>query len=182
MLNFGWKNFFNALSGQAQYFQSILGRDYVIQRTGEKNNDTNYTFIGLDPITITGEWATSLGVPDGTPYDLGFVVGEVEGRSIPLAEVLYPDMPDLRRIVAERTSDDYYGRWFIPGWVPEGYTPGQQAQGQGGLQQGYSAPGAQAQPAPPVTPQQPAGEAAAGPTVNALDALKARVQGGTAAQ
>lgn len=186
ILNFGWKNFFNALSGQAAYYQTILGRDYVIKRTGEGNNDTNYTFIGLDPITITGEWATSLGVPEGTPYDLGFTVAQAEGRGIPLSELLYPDMPDLRKIVSERVSEDYYGRFFIPGWVPEGFTPGQQqgqAQGvQNGVQQGYTAPAGQpSQPAAPVTPQ-PTGDAPAGPAVSALDALRARVQGGAPAQ
>lgn len=189
ILNFGWKNFFNALSGQAQYYQTILGRDYVIQRTGEGNNDTNYTFIGLDPITITGEWATSLGVAEGTPYDMGYVVGEIEGRSIPLSEVLYPDMPDLRRIVAERTSDDYYGRWFIPGWVPEGFDPNAQKEGQqgvqSGVQQGYQPQQqtAPAQPQAPATPDSasaPTGES--GPSMSALDALRARVQGGAPAQ
>lgn len=196
VLNFGYKNFFNALSGQASYFGTILGRDYVIQRTGMENNDTNYTFIGLDPITIGGEWATSLGVPEGTPYDMGHPVTTVDDgkggqRSVPLAELLYPDMPDLRRIVADRTSEEYFGRWFIPGWNPKDYVPGQNAQqgAQGGVQQGYSAPpaGQPAQPATPVTPAPaatpaPAGEApaAAGPTTSALDALRARVQGAPA--
>lgn len=188
VLNFGWKNFFNPLSGQASYFKTILGRDYIVQRTGMGNNDTTYTFVGLDPITITGEWAQSLGVAEGTPYDLGLVVAEHEGRNIPLGELLYPDMPDLRKIVAERTSPDYFGRWFDPNWLPEGYVPGQQANGaqqgvQSGQQAGYQPPAGQpSQPATPVTPEPAApaanGEApASGPGPSALDALKARVTG-----
>ena len=191
VLNFGWKNFFNALNGQASYFKTVLGRDYVITRTGTDNNDTAYSFVGLDPIFITGEWAASLGVPENTPYDMGFVVAEDNGRSIPLGELLYPDMPDLRRIVSERTTDDYYGRWFVPGWLPEGFDAAAaaaqngQAQVQNGVQAGYqSTSGAPAQPSAPVTPQAPAaaaGEApAAGATMSALDALKARVTGAAA--
>lgn len=183
VLNFGWKNFFNALDGQAKYFGTILGRDYVVSRSGTGNNDTNYTFIGLDPITITGEWAQQLGVPEGTPYDMGHVVGEVEGRSIPLSEVLYPDMPDLRKIVAERTTDDYYGRWFVPGWLPEGFDPNKAQSGggavQGGIQTGYQ-PQPQQQQAP-VTPDAPAQQGSEMP-MSALDTLKARVQGGTKVQ
>lgn len=189
VLNFGWKNFFNALSGQASYHQTALGRDYVIKRTGTGNNDTNYTFIPLDPITMTGEWAQAMGVEEGTPYDLGLIIMQEEGtgRPIPLSEVLYPDMPDLRKIIAERVSDDYFGRWFVPGWLPEGFDPSQANNGggvQNGVQRGYTgtfAPqGGQAgaqqaqpqQPQQPVTPDQPSSSA---PPADALAALRARV-------
>jgi hypothetical protein len=197
LLNFGWKNFFNALSGQAQYFGTILGRDYVVQRSGMGNNDTNYTFIGLDPIKITGEWAASLGVPEGTDYDLGLPLMETEDgkgglRQIPLSEALYPTMPDLRKIIADRTADDYYGRWFVEGWNPEGYVPGQNAQqGVQGVQGGGYVP--PQQPSQPITPQPqqnastgagaPAGGApAGGPTPSVLESLRNRVSGGQAAQ
>lgn len=190
VLNFGYKNFFNGLAGQASYFQTVLGRDYVVRRTGMGNNDTTYSFVSLDPITITGEFAAAIGVPEGTPYDLGHTVATVDDgnggqRSVPLSEVLYPDMPDLRRIVAERTSEDYYGRWFIPGWTPKDYTPGQNTGGasqgvQSGVQQGYQTPSAPAgqptQPSTPVTPEAPAATSAA-PSSDMLAALKARVAG-----
>lgn len=194
VLNFGWKNFFNALNGQASYFQSVLGRDFLIQRTGTGNNDTNYTFIPLDPITMSGEWAQAAGVADGTPYDLGLTVAEDNGRPVPLMERLYPDMPDLRKIVVERTSEDYYGRWFKPGWVPEGFDPskvatnGQAPSGvqtgwapptggvqQQGQQQGYSAPPQQQAPVTPAPAAAPQGGA---PSADALEALRQRVTGG----
>lgn len=187
VLNFGWKNFFNALSGQASYFQTIMGRDYVVKRTGSGNNDTNYTFIPLDPIKIEGQMATDLGVNQGTPYDMGYIVGTVDGRDVPLSELLYPDMPDLRKIISERVSDDYFGRWFTPGWVPEGFDPsaqgntgGGQSQGvQGGVQSGYQPTGGVQQPPAPTTPApQQQGSAGGAATTSALDALKARVQSG----
>lgn len=192
VLNFGWKNFFNALSGQASYHQTALGRDYVIKRTGTGNNDTNYAFIPLDPITMTGEWAQAIGVAEGTPYDLGLIIMKEEGtgRPIPLSEVLYPDMPDLRKIIADRVTDDYFGRWFVPGWLPEGFDPstargtGAQSGVQNGVQSGYTGnytpqggQGQQAQPQQPqqpVTPDQPASSA---PQADALAALRARVTG-----
>lgn len=171
VMNLGWKNFFSPLNGQASYFQTVLGRDFFITRQGMGPNDTVYSFIPLDPIQMGGEWAQQAGVPEGTVYDLGMVVGQAEnGRPIPMMERLYPDMPDLRRIIAERTSDDFYGRFFIPGWLPKDYDPSksnagapqasgwaptggvqqgqmgnlQPGQQQGGVQQGYQ---------PPVTPQ-----------------------------
>lgn len=189
VLNFGWKNFFNALNGQAGFRGTALDRDYLIERSGTKNNDTTYAFIGMDPITISGEWAQQLGVPEGTPYDMGHVVGEVDGRPIPLSELIYPDMPDLRKIVAERTSEEFYGRWFIPGWVPEGFDPNEAKGGtQNGVQtgyQGYQPSGGvqtgQAPAAPAQAPQSPdsANEGSAGPAPSALEALKARVQSGS---
>jgi hypothetical protein len=193
VLNMGYKNFFNALSGQAGYFGTILDADYVVKRTGTET-DTNYTFVRLNPITMTGEWAQSLGVADGTPYHLGMVVAQEEGtgRPITLMERVYPDMPDLRKIVADRTNDEYYGRWFVQGWLPEGFDP-TKASGNGvsqnGVQGGYQPMGqyhqqqqpafsAPQQPAQPAVPQSPQ-SAPAGPGADALSALKARVTGQT---
>lgn len=189
VLNYGWKNFFNALSGQAQWNQTVMDRDYVIQRSGEKSNDTNYTFIPLDPITVPAE--NPWGLPAGAKYDLSTIIGQTEqGRPVPLVEAVYPDMPDLRRIIAEKTSDDYYGYYFVPGWVPEGFVEGQNGSasngggsnqiilpGGGGQQQGYQPPQAQPQQAP--NPAQPAPQAqASAPSGDALAALKDRVLGG----
>jgi hypothetical protein len=203
VLNFGLKNFYNGLNGQASYFKTVLGRDFFITRTGTGNNDTNYSFVPLDPIQMGGEWAQAAGVNDGTVYDLGMIVGEDNGRPVPMVERLYPDMPDLRRIIAAQTSDDYYGRWFVPGWLPEGFDPStapqqsgppQSFQGgfqptggvgqQSGPQQGYQPPQQQPQqPSQPVQPQPPANQGGGqAPDQSALDALRARVTGGAAPQ
>lgn len=203
VLNFGWKNFFNALNGQASWHQTCLDRDFVVKRSGEGANDTNYSFVALDPIILPAE--NPWGLPAGTKYDLGLTVGQDQqtGRPISLSEVLYPQMPDLRRIIAERTTDDYFGRWFIPGWLPKDFDPskvqgqGQQQTGgyqptggyiaptQGVQQNGGYVPPAQAQPQQPTAaPEQPQPQtAAAEPSADALASLKNRVlQGGGAAQ
>lgn len=196
--NQGWKNFFNALTGNASYFKSVLGRDFVVTRSGDGPNDTNYTFIPLDPIQMAGDWAAAAGVQEGTTYDLGMIVGQEEGtgRPIPMVERLYPDMPDLRRIIAERTTDDYYGRWFVPGWLPKDYDPSKNKgsssgppaqtgwaptggvnQQQGGAQQGYAPP---TQPQAPITPQPAQGGAQQGyqPPVQQQPAAQTQQQQG----
>lgn len=183
ILNFGWKNFFHALHGQATWNQTVLDRDYAIKRSGTGNNDTNYTFIPLDPIILPE--GNEYGLPAGTKYDLGMVVAQEEGtgRPQPLMEFLYPEMPDLRRIIRDRTTDEYYGRWFVPGWVPEGFDPsaaGQQgSMQQGSMQQGggYTPQGGQSVPSQPQTPTPQGGSAPAGPTENALAGLRERLMG-----
>lgn len=193
ILNFGWKNFFGNLAGQGQYFQTVMDSDYVITRTGEDNNDTNYSFVRLDPIYLPE--GNSFGLPAGTKYDLSLIVGQDEtGRQIPLREVVYPDMPDLRRIISEKTSDDYYGRYFVPGWLPKGFDPSKVQTGQQGVQNGVQQQGGyqpvqqggyqqvqpQQAPAPaqPTPPQQQAAE----PSQASLDALRNRVLGNTQPQ
>lgn len=191
ILNFGWKNFFNALAGQASYYKTVMGRDYVVKRTGTDNNDTNYAFIPLDPIMLGPD--NPWGVQGGTPYDLSLVIGEENGRPVTLLEKVYPDLPDLRKIVADRTSEDYYGRWFIPGWLPEGFDPNaqQNQSGQQGVQTGYMAgytpQGGQQQgqqqgyqpqqPQAPVTPDPQGQPQQTGPNPDALANLKARMTG-----
>lgn len=183
LLNFGYKNFFGALEGQASYRQTVLDRDYVVKRIGMLNNNTNYTFIPLDPIPLDPATAEALGQPAGTMYNLGAVIGKDGDRPVTMAEAFYPEMPDLRTIVAERVSDDYFGRWFIPGWLPEGFDPNQAAsnggQVSGGVQAGWKPPSGfqPQQPATPAAPQ-PSGGNTEGPTAEALKALRERVTGG----
>lgn len=188
ILNFGWKNFFNALAGQASYHKTVMGRDYVVSRTGTDNNDTTYAFIPLDPIVLGPD--NPWGVQGGTPYDLSLVLGEENGRPVTLLEKVYPDLPDLRKIVADRTSEEYYGRWFIPGWLPEGFDPNaQQNSGQQGVQTGYMGGytpqgGQQQGQQQGYQPQQPQAPATpdpqnqqTGPSADALQNLKNRMMG-----
>ena len=161
VMSMGWKNFFQPLEGQASYFNSLLDADWLITRTGTKNDDTSYAPIRVAEQVLSDD--NPWGLAAGTKYDL----------SIPgLMEKVYPDMPDLRKIITDRVNDDYYGRFFIPGWTPEGFQAGQQQGGQQATQTGQafmaSAPSAPAAPTPPQ------GEA---PTADALAALQARVTG-----
>jgi hypothetical protein len=191
VVNQGWKNFFGPLDGTSSYFGGVLGRDWLIQRQGTKADDTSYSFIGLDPQRIEGDFAEALGVAPGTNYDMGLVVQQQDGHAVPLMEVLYPDMPDLRRLVADRVSDNYIGRYFDPNWFPPDFDPSkapqQGQQGQQGVQNGYQPTGGiqnAGQPQQPQTPTAPAPQGAApgdGSTADNLAALRARIGGGQAA-
>lgn len=162
----GWRNFFQPLKAAAGYFQSLLDGDWLITRTGEKADDTSYA-----PIRVAEQFlpeGNPYGLPGGTKYDL----------AIPgLMEKVYPDMPDLRKTLVDRVSDETFGRWFIPGWLPEGFEEGQN---------GQSSSSAPAQPSPgmmmmsspsnqPTAPETPKSEE---PSNDALAALKNRVMGG----
>lgn len=182
VVNMGWKNFFGPLNGTASYYQSVLGRDFVIQRQGTGPDDTTYSFIALDATRIEGEFAEALGVADGAPYDMGLTIKtDEQGNNISLMEVLYPGMPDLRKIVSERVSESYYGRWFDPNWFPPDFDPSKAQQGaqQGQVQNGYTPTGGiqngqPSQPAAPVAPA-PQGQPGGGTSSDALAALRARV-------
>ncbi len=151
VMSMGWKNFFAPLNGQASYFGSLLESDYLITRTGTDNNDTNYAPVRIGTINLAE--GNEYGLPAG-PFDL---------RDPAVKAKAYPDMPDLRRVIAERVSDDYLGRWFIPGYTPA------DKQGAATAAPAAGAPTAGA----PATPDAPA--AAAEPTPDALAALQARM-------
>lgn len=157
VMNYGWRNFFGNLDGQARYFQTVLDTDYLVVRTGTQGGtDTNYTFVRLDPSPV-GE--NPWGLDPSAPYNLS---------DRDLMRVVYPEMPDLRKVIAEKTTDDYYGHWFTPGWAP---------QGQQGQQQAPQAPQGQQHPATQQQPQVPQTQQAASsePPSDALAALRARI-------
>lgn len=164
VMNMGWKNFFAGIAGQGAYFHTVLDSDFVITRTGS-DTDSTYTAVRIGPMPIPAEECEALGVPAGTLYDL---------RNRDLMKAYYPDLPDLRKIIAERVSDDYLGRWFIPGWAPpvDPNAPQQQ-------QQAPQAPGvpAGAPAGAPAAPVVPAGGGTAEAPNDALAALRARMVG-----
>lgn len=176
----GWKNFYQPLSGQAAYHTAnaqaqmqakgltggsgLLDSDWLITRTGSENNDTSYTPIRVGSVQIPAE--NPWGVPE-MPYDLSGILPD--GRT--LAEAVYGDeLPDLRRLISEKVSDEVFGYWFDPSWMPADFDPSKvQQQGQQKAQStGFVMGGGAA----PATPSQPAGEE---PSSNALEALKSRV-------
>ena len=153
VMSMGWRNFFSPLNGQAAYFGTLLESDYLITRTGTENNDTNYATVRIGPISLPED--NEYGLPVGTVYDLS----DPEFKA-----KVYPDMPDLRQIVADRVSDAYFGRWFTEGWAPP------EQQGQSGS--GSATPAASGAPA---APQTPTGTGSTEPAPDALAALQQRM-------
>ncbi len=161
VLSMGWKNFFQPLAGQAAYYNSLLDGDWLITRTGTDNNDTNYS-----PIRVAEQH-----MPEGNPY--GFPGGTKYDLALPgLMEKVYPDMPDLRTILAERVSDDYFGRFWVPGWLPEGFEEKSNGGQSQQAPQGGGAGMMMTNTPSPQAPQAPQGEA---PSSDALSALRDRV-------
>lgn len=91
VINMAYNNFFNALEGYSSIYGTVLDRDYLIKRTGG-GLDTQYQIVPLDPITLA----------DGRRFDL----------REPDLMARYQPLPDLEAIVTERSSDDYYARFF----------------------------------------------------------------------
>lgn len=159
VMNMGWKNFFAGLEGQGMYFGTILDADYLITRSGTDTSST-YSVVRVGEIML-GE-GNEYGLPAGTKYDL---------NNRDLMRAVYPNLPDLRKLIAHRVSEDYLGYWFLPNWAPP-EQPGQQQNG--APQQGQQiVMGTNVQ-----TPGAPAPVAGATPPSGAMEALKSRVLGG----
>lgn len=147
--NLGWKNFFGPLSGIAGYHGTVVDRDYLIQRSGMGQNDTNYTFVPMDPIQMG----------DGRVFDV---------RNPEIRAEHYGDRPDLRQIVAEVASDEFYDRFYRPtnGSAPVQAAPVQSVAGQSQIA------------LPTTTPAAPGGA----PNGDRLAALRDRITAAPAAE
>lgn len=159
-VNQGWKNFFAPLAGIAGRFHTVLDRDIYISREGTDAKTTVYNPISLDPIVFPAGHKFA-----GKTFDLR----DAEQRA-----EFYPDMPDLRKVIAEQASNEYYNRFFVPNdrlyGNGEGVTdvkPKAKAAANG------SAPAG-----PTSAPSAPSTEQAA-PSADRMAALKARISGGT---
>ncbi len=159
------KNFFQPLQAVAGYFGSLLDGDWLISRSGTKADDTTYSHIRVAEQFLPE--GNPFDLPGGTKYDLG-----IPG----LMEKVYPDMPDLRKFLVEKVSEDHFGRYFLPGWLPEGFEA--KAASQQGATSAPATAGAgmmmtsSPSAAPPSAPEPPKGEE---PSSAALDALKNRI-------
>lgn len=91
VINMAYNNFFSALDGYAGIYGTVLDRDYLIKRTGG-GLDTTYQIVPIDPITLS----------DGRRFDL----------REPDLMARYEPLPDLGAIVTERSSDEYFARFF----------------------------------------------------------------------
>lgn len=147
-INLGWSNFFQPLSAIGARFGTLLDRDYYIARSGE-GTDTSYAIIPNDPIN----WSKD----PSRVFDL---------RDPEIRKASYPDMPDLRQVVADTASDDLYNRVFIPEADQKpGATPEPQAKPATAAQQ----------KAEETAPAQPSGDEAT-PDGDRMAAIKARLQ------
>lgn len=165
----GWKNFFQVLQGQAQY-HGLMSQDWLISRTGTDNNDTSYAFIRIAEQNIPAENPWGL-----APQKYDLATPEV-------IQAVYPDMPDLRETLINRVSEETLGRYFVPGWVPEGWTPDQAKSGGGATVKTSPGTGMLMTSSPATAaPETPQSAPAAEPSSSALDALKNRVTQGAGA-
>ncbi len=147
-VNLGWQNFFQPLSGMGARYGTLLDRDYYIARTGE-GTDTAYSIIPNDPIPWSKDTSRT--------FDL---------RDPEIRAAEYPDLPNLRAIVAATASDDLFNRFFIP-----------EADQQGGAAPATKAPATPAQEQVAAkAPEAPTSDQAT-PGADRMAAIKERVMG-----
>lgn len=106
VVNMAYKNFFALLDGAGSRNGTILDRDYFIKRTGATMNDTSYAILPEDKITTTVD-------DEQVPFDLRD--DALMARYLPeAAEVGYAQASTnaIGEILSDRTSDDFYGRFF----------------------------------------------------------------------
>jgi len=161
-INQGWKNFFALLSGHAGHFKTVLDRDYWITREGMGQDDTVYTITPADSITFPADHPKF----PGQKFDLRDAAQRAE---------FYPDMPDLRKIVAEQASNEFFNRFFVP--EDRLYGDGSKGPEFGTKKAPAGSPAAGGPPTPGNAPATPKTEASA-PNMEALAALKSRITGG----
>jgi hypothetical protein len=94
VVNMAWKNFFSIMKGFAEYYGTVLDRDYHIKRTGD-DQSTTYQIVPLDPLIMDDK---------GTKFDL---------RDPQFASRYETDL-DLEKVIAERADDEFYARFFDP--------------------------------------------------------------------
>jgi len=96
VVNMGYQNFFGAIKGFANYYGTVLDRDFLVKRRGA-GTDTDYDIIPLDPLTDE----------DGNRFDL---------RNEEHMALYRGDGPSfgemLEDIVMNNASDDYYALFF----------------------------------------------------------------------
>lgn len=101
IVNFAHKNYFSGLAAYYSEFETCCDRDYRIKRVGE-GTDTMYTHVALEqtPNLMPGteKWQTRY-------------LDDLAKREI-----------DLDEIVLEKSSDEYYAKFFDPSkkWEPKG--------------------------------------------------------------
>lgn len=116
VVNQGHKNFFSPLRMMAGHYGTLLDQDFRVMRTGSGPSDTNYQFgpMGQRAAPGTSDVLDLRNPEHHAIYDIGGV----------------PVERQLDQIVAERATDEYYHRFF----VPDGGGPGASAPSSNGGQ------------------------------------------------
>lgn len=94
VVNMAPNNYFNALTAIAQVYGTVCDRDYVVKRSG-KGTDTEYANIALSETPNLKP-----GTESWKRYETA-----IEEQSL-----------DLGTLVADRASDEYYGRFWDPAY------------------------------------------------------------------
>ena len=113
VVNMGRKNFFDPLSAWANRFGTVLDRDYEIARQGEALDTTYLIIPDIEPVKAQKS--------DGSYENFDLREDEFMAHYLPSArEVGYGKASDLmlEPIIIDRTTDEFYGRFFDPTWSP----------------------------------------------------------------
>lgn len=94
LINAGMKNFFGALQGFGQIYETVLDRDYSITRKGD-GLDTDYSIVSLEP--------------DPT-FDL--TDPKIRAEYEAYAKDAGLSIEDLEKLLSERASDEFYAKFF----------------------------------------------------------------------
>jgi hypothetical protein len=117
LFTMGWKNFFSAIEGTAQVNDgTITNLNFAIIRSG-KELDTTYQ------ITNLGKTKRDFNDPKGAA-SLGIKVdpSKVDAEGHPYKE--YPSEYDMLRIIADRSSAEFYNKFLVPGGASSGSSNG----------------------------------------------------------
>jgi hypothetical protein len=167
LVNFGWDNFFKVLAGFDRAYGTLMDRDYSIRRTTKMVGTNKVADYQIIPVDKTWLLPPSPEHPTGIYWDLSVdgltaMNAALPSGSAPLSlGTMYPNVPDITNIIVERTTDDYYNRFFDvrnPQPVRKSNAEGDA----GATDSGATAAAAQA--APP-------------PNADAMAALAARIKG-----
>lgn len=106
--NYGYKNFFGVVQGLSARAGTVLDRDFEIKRKGT-GTGTSYAFAPIDPP------AECYHPDDDDKPEAERRRVRFDLRDPRILAKYYPDIPDLRQVVAQQASDDHFNRFFIPG-------------------------------------------------------------------
>lgn len=99
--NLAYKNFFAPIWGAASLEETVLKNDFKITRSGSGMDDTEYKTPMFPEIPLA-DWK---GEP-GHVLDL---------RDQEMRDAYFPGIPDLRRMLVDKATDEFLEKFFIPG-------------------------------------------------------------------
>jgi len=106
VLEFGWKNFWAGIHAIAQIHGTLMNQEMVITRTGKDFGDTQYNIQGLG---VSKDFRDP---KELARYGITFSdqIDPATGGRVKV----WPEHLDLRYLVYNKASDEYYARWIDP--------------------------------------------------------------------